>query len=205
MHILCMHSIYVLNIVQDDEISIAYEQFGCIIIHVTQLPCSNETLQTTTSDDIANEYFMPKVVLFPHEAKKTEFQQLKAHLKEPLSSFVHRNCFFFKTWFKGNSFIWNARETKLDLDFTGQFLVFVRAAKAMLYFSTNPPVICFFKLFLIRWLSLENCSFLHVIFLYGCQINFTTLNRSEKRQFLQIIQLMLREEPWKIIDNTKIK
>ncbi len=41
--------LYVLNIVQDDEISIAYEQFGCIIIHVciTQLPCSNETQQTT--------------------------------------------------------------------------------------------------------------------------------------------------------------
>lgn len=148
---------------------------------------------------------MPKVVIFPHEANKTEFQQLKAHFKRTTIFICTQKLLLFKTWFKGNSFIWKARETKLDLDFTGQFLVFVRAAKAMLYFSTNPPVICFFKLFLIRWLSLENCSFLHVIFLYGCQINFTTLNRSEKRQFLQIIQLMLREEPWKIIDNTKIK
>ncbi len=56
------------------------------------------------------------------------------------------------------------QERKLDLDVTGQFLAFVRAAKVMLYFSTKPHVVCFFKLLLIRRLSLENNSFLHVIF-----------------------------------------
>ncbi len=55
------------------------------------------------------------------------------------------------------------RERKLDLDVTGQFLAFVRAAKVMLYFSTKPHVVWSLSSFLIRWLSRENNSFLHVI------------------------------------------
>lgn len=37
---------------------------------------------------------MPKVVIFPHEAKKTEFQQLKAHFKRT-TIFIYTETAFF--------------------------------------------------------------------------------------------------------------